>query len=306
VLLQLADDALQTMPRDDWSRMQQLAKQLAHTFERARSANVPCADEAALAHALTRFASGMHRACSARQQGAAGAQAATPEAMAAASSATAAALLAKLDADACASPTDKPSLPFVLFMAQLSDAVLYELEFDGIGGVRFSALKRVLSLTLVEAKASNRKGAHAACTAALPAAAFASTVLFSRAQHNARGVRLLVLTLPRATAAWRACAAGDAAVQAKLRARVLYAVAVAAAIDAARRSRRASPLARLRRVEVHAHVALLQPLSGQQRVALETQYGKAKRLRRSGATKVSCSLSMRFWALADGPSRLAR
>jgi hypothetical protein len=299
VLLQLADDALQTMPRDDWSRMQQLAEQLAGTFERAGSANVPCADEVALAQALTRFASGMHRACSARQQGAAGAQAATPEAKAAASSATAAALLAELDKDAYASPTDKPSLPFVLFMADLDNALLYELELDGIGGVHICLLRGVLSLTLMEAKASNRKGAHTACSNSC----FHSFVEGAACRLWRAPARA---DAPRAPSARRACAAGDAAVQVTLRARVLYAVAVAAAIDAARRSGRlASPLARLRRVEVHAHVALLQPLSGQQGVVLEKHYRNTK-LSRNGATKVAGSLSVRFWALADGPPRYAR
>jgi hypothetical protein len=137
LLLQL-DEALSTMS-PDWTRMQQLAYQLTVAFSEVKKAKldeVQCDDEAALARAVLSLATSMLL-----DPGAAAAQ------------------LAQLDAGAGAAAADEPSLPFVLLMTQLS-AMRYELGFDGLSGVRFCALTGVLSLGLMETKASKRKGAY--------------------------------------------------------------------------------------------------------------------------------------------------
>jgi hypothetical protein len=100
---------------------------------------------------------------------------------------------------------------------------------------------------------------------------------------------------------------GAAAAQAELRADGLFTVVLAAAAAAALGGTPfgEASLARLRHVSVHADVVLPQPLSGQQRAALEASYSRAalaQRLHVQGATATG-SLAVSFWALAEGPAR---
>jgi len=98
-------------------------------------------------------------------------------------------------------------------------------------------------------------------------------------------------------------AAAKAAEQLERRARVLAAVAAAAA-----RSTRAGPLVKAAPLPLHVsvvgHAVLSRPLTSQQRKDLPNK--DATRLpvgilQKNGERETLCSLNIRFWALASGP-----
>ena len=121
----------------DWPCVEQLAR----LYEAGFLAAPQRADEACVAGATHRFAAEM----------------------AAAGSLSAAAgerLAARLLADGNG-PTrsEGPSLAFVVATAQLCDAPLFELDFDGVGALSYCADTCVLNAPLMEVKSAPAKGA---------------------------------------------------------------------------------------------------------------------------------------------------
>ena len=231
--------------------MQQLAQQLCTTFASARDAHADSekfANEARLAVAILQLARRLR----------------------AANAPPAALLLAKQDGTARRVGV---SLPFVLLAVHVLGCVRYELEFDGIGSVRFDAWSGVLRAALLEAKVSARKGA---------AGDAAEQLLLERARVFA----------------------AVAAAAAPLLARPLSALPAWLLGEASGSLTRWWPrwlAAGLRGVDVRGSVVLLTPLAAKQRDALVEKYTRRPLCNSDGAWLGHGLLSISFWTLAEGP-----
>lgn len=248
----LSDDTLDLRQRlggaePDWPCLQQLALLFASKFEVAPQ----CADEACVALALHHFATEM---------------AAAGTLSAAAGEQLAAGLLEESDGRAWRAG---PSLAFVVATAQLCDAPLFELDFDGVGQLSFCADTGVLAAPLLEVKTAPAKGA----AALLPG--------------EAR------LTRPSRTAT-----ASDAAWQLRRRAAVACAVCLAAARC------EGSPWAPLRRIVVDGSVALLRPLRPQQLARLRVEHAHTL-LQVPSAEEMHCCARISFWVIGNAREQVA-
>ena len=245
----LCDDTLDLRHRldgaePDWACLQQLA-----WLCEARRSAPKRADEACVAGAVRRFAAEM---------------AAAGTLSAAAGEQLAARLLQEGDGRMRSAG---PSLAFVVATAQLCDAPLFELDFDGVGALSYCADTCVLNAALMEVKSAPTKGALVAAALLLR-----DTLL----------TRLLL----------RAAAAADAVRHLRRRAAAACAVFLAAARC------EDSPWAGLRSIVVDGTVALLRPLREQQLARLHADHAHAL-LQLPAAGAVECSMLVSFWVVGN-------
>lgn len=259
----MADTVLSSQVAN-WSGMRQLMMQMRKAFFAARAvrrgASGAFANEAFLAAAVVQLSERM------------GADNAPPPALA----------LQELDHAAAGGV----SLPFALFSVFVTDSLQFELEFDGVGGLRIDAARGVLCATLLEAKTSARKGAAGALSFRM---------------------RTTELT-PRSAA--------DAAKQILERGRMFAAVASVAAPLFPRLLMKSVQLpdwlpdsllgwcpgwmvARVAAVDVRGSVVLVTPVSAQQREMLTRSYARKALCNRLG--EWMGVLSVDFWTIQEGP-----
>lgn len=249
----LCDEALELVerlraPEPDWRSLERLAR----LWEEGFRAAPQCADESCVSSAVRDFALKMAAA------GATSADAVEQHA---------ARLLAEGDGR---QRREGPSLAFVVATAQFSGLPLFELDFDGIGGVIYSEDTRKLTVPLIEVKAAPAKGAF----------------LLLKASDHLRNASLTLHRLPHATAA------SEAARQLRLRAVAACVVCLAAARC------KGSPWAGLQRVEVKGIVKLLRPLRPQQLARLRAEHEDVALLL-PAAGSVTCILRTEFSVIGD-------